>query len=64
VKRRKLLRYLHRHGCFVIEDRGPHTKVLNSANGKTTSVPRHVEVDGFLTKVICKQLGIPPPSER
>jgi hypothetical protein len=64
VKRQKLLRHLRAHGCEVSGEGRKHTKVVNSANGQRTTVPRHREIQGDLAQKICKQLDIPAPEER
>ena len=60
MKRGDLLRYLQRCGCTLDHEGKRHSIYKNPANGKKTSVPRHMEVDNRLARKICKQLGIPP----
>ena len=58
MKRVVLLKYLRKHGCFLIREGAKHSVFLNPAVEKTSTVPRHNEVDNFLAKKICKDLGI------
>jgi hypothetical protein len=60
MKRGDLLRYLERYGCKLDREGSRHSIYLNPVNGKTTSVPRHMEIDNRLARRICKQLDVPP----
>jgi hypothetical protein len=64
MKRRRLLRHLLDHGCVFAREGSDHTVVSNPANGRKTAVPRHREIDTYLARRICTQLGVPPPPER
>ena len=58
MKRLDLIRHLESHGCRLRRDRGKHTVYVNPANNQTTSVPRHREINDFLARKICRDLGI------
>ena len=60
MKRGDLLRYLQGCGCKLEREGSRHSIYLNPANGKKTSVPRHMEIDNRLARKICKQLDVPP----
>jgi len=45
----------------LLRDGGNHTIYVNRAARKTSSVPRHNEINSELAKKICKDLEIPPP---
>ena len=60
MKRGDLLRYLERCGCKLEREGSRHSIYLNPANGKKTSVPRHMEIDNRLARKICKQIEVPP----
>jgi hypothetical protein len=47
-------------GCVITEG-AKHTRIFNPANRSWSTVPRHPEIDPFLVREICKQLGIPSP---
>ncbi|MEK7545553.1 MAG: type II toxin-antitoxin system HicA family toxin [Patescibacteria group bacterium] len=64
MKRKDLLRHLARHGCAFLREGANHSLFLNPAVGRVSTVPRHNEIDDFLTKKICKDLGIPPAKRR
>jgi predicted RNA binding protein YcfA (HicA-like mRNA interferase family) len=62
VKRRALLRHLEANGCEVLREGGNHTVVVHRGNRKISTVPRHAEVNDFLARKICKDLGVPGPA--
>jgi len=64
MKRVVLLKYLREHGCFLIREGSKHSVVLNPSNERISTVPRHSEVDSYLAKKICKDLGIPLISKK
>jgi len=61
VKRRDLVQHLLQHGCELLREGGNHSVYVNRAVGRTSTVPRHSEINDFLAKKICKDLGIPTP---
>ncbi|MDO8677797.1 MAG: type II toxin-antitoxin system HicA family toxin [Acidobacteriota bacterium] len=61
MKRRALVRHLEEHGCELLREGGNHSIYVNRQAAKTSSVPRHTEINDDLAKKICKDLGIPPP---
>lgn len=61
MKRRQLLRHLHRCGCELRREGANHSIYRNPATGDTTAVPRHAEIADNLARKICKDLSIPPP---
>jgi mRNA interferase HicA len=64
VKRRKLLQHLTGNACFVVREGARHTIVVNAATGARSEVPRHPEIKPTTVRGICKDLGIPAPTER
>jgi predicted RNA binding protein YcfA (HicA-like mRNA interferase family) len=58
VKRVDLIRHLESNGCRLMRDRGKHSVYVNPANNQVSAVPRHREVNGFLARKICRDLGI------
>jgi predicted RNA binding protein YcfA (HicA-like mRNA interferase family) len=61
VKRRDLIRHLEVHGCVLLREGGSHSVYVNRAAQKTSTVPRHREVNDFLARKICRDLQIPEP---
>ena len=61
MKRRDLIRHLESHGCEFLREGGNHTVYVNRRARKTSTVPRHREVDDQLARKICRDLDIPEP---
>ncbi len=61
MKRRDLIRHLEMHGCELLREGGNHSVYVNRAARKTSTVPRHREVNEFLARKICRDLDVPPP---
>ncbi|MBL0308780.1 MAG: type II toxin-antitoxin system HicA family toxin [Bacteroidetes bacterium] len=61
MKRKDLLIHLSKHGCLLMREGGNHSIYYNPSKNKTSSVPRHNEVNDFLARKICKDLEIPKP---
>jgi predicted RNA binding protein YcfA (HicA-like mRNA interferase family) len=61
MKRRRLLRHLQEQGCELLREGGRHSIFWNPPTRRTSSVPRHAEVNDFLARKICRDLGIPEP---
>ena len=61
MKRQELIRHLESHDCYLLRDQGKHSVYVNPANNQTSAVPRHREINDFLSWKICRDLGIPKP---
>lgn len=61
MKRKDLIRHLTNHGCEFLREGGNHSLYVNPANGQVSAVPRHREINDFLARKICRDLGIPAP---
>ena len=61
MKRQELIRHVESHGCLLLREGGKHSIFFNPANNQTTAIPRHREIDDFLARKICRDLGIPEP---
>jgi len=61
VKRQELIRHLRRDGCELLREGGSHSVYVNRAALKTSTVPRHREVNDFLARKICRDLQVPEP---
>jgi predicted RNA binding protein YcfA (HicA-like mRNA interferase family) len=61
MKRRDLIRHLEQNGCRLLPEGGSHSVYVHPANNQTSTVPRHREVNDFLARKICRDLGISPP---
>jgi len=61
MKRKDLLKYLFANGCIFLREGGNHSIFFNPASKCYSTVPRHSEINRFLTKKICDDLKIPKP---
>jgi len=59
MKRGDLLRHLREHGCALLREGGNHSWWHNPAQNRRSAVPRHNEINDYLGRKICKDLGIP-----
>jgi predicted RNA binding protein YcfA (HicA-like mRNA interferase family) len=61
MKRRELVRHLQVHGCELLREGSRHSVFVNRAKGKSSTIPRHSEVNEFTARKICRDLEIPEP---
>lgn len=61
MKRIDLVRHLEAHGCVLLREGGSHSVYVNRAAKKSSSLPRHREINEFLARKICRDLEIPQP---
>jgi predicted RNA binding protein YcfA (HicA-like mRNA interferase family) len=61
MKRRILIRHLQRYGCEHMREGGNHTIYVNKTTGKVSVIPRHKEIKDYLSRKICRDLGVPEP---
>jgi mRNA interferase HicA len=62
VNRRRLVRHLEQHGCYLEREGSSHSIFVNPANEQSSAVPRHREIETGMALKICKQLRIPRPT--
>ena len=62
MKRRDLVRHLEAHGCEVLREGGRHTVYVNRVARKSSSVPRHRDINDYLARKICRDLEVPEPN--
>jgi predicted RNA binding protein YcfA (HicA-like mRNA interferase family) len=61
MKRVDLIKHLEGLGCRFVREGGGHTVYLNPANGQSSTIPRHREINDFLARKICRDLGVAQP---
>jgi predicted RNA binding protein YcfA (HicA-like mRNA interferase family) len=59
LKRRDLVRHLEAHGCELLREGANHSVYVNRSASKTSTVPRHRELNDFLVRKICRDLEVP-----
>lgn len=60
MKRRNLERHLIAHGCREVG--GTKHAKWRGLTDEVSALPRHKEIGPGLVRAICKQLGVPTPS--
>ncbi len=61
MKRQELIRHVEASGCRLLREGGKHSVYFNPDNNQTTAIPRHREINEFLARKICRDLGISEP---
>lgn len=61
MKRVDLVRFLLEHGCRLLREGARQSVFVNDAARKTSTVPRHREINDFLARKICKDLELSEP---
>ena len=61
MKRADLVRHLEAHGCQLLREGSNHTVYVNRVARRTSTVPRHREINDYLAQKICKDLDVPLP---
>lgn len=54
MKRRDLIRHLAEHDCQLLREGGNHSIYANRATKKTSTVPRHNEINNDLARKIAR----------
>ncbi|OGZ17827.1 MAG: addiction module toxin, HicA family [Candidatus Nealsonbacteria bacterium RBG_13_37_56] len=60
MKRKDLIRHLIKNKCVFIREGANHSVFFNPLIKRTSTLPRHKEIDNFLAKKICRDLGLEP----
>ena len=61
MKRTDFVRHLEANGCYLLREGGKHSVFVNPANNQISAVPRHREINDFLIRKICRDLGVVEP---
>lgn len=59
MKRRDLIKHLTDNGCVLVREGGKYSIYQNPVNQKEAPITRHLEMEDFAARKICKQLGLP-----
>ena len=63
MKRENLIKHLFKNKCIFVREGAKHTVFLNPLLKKTSTIPRHNEINNFLARKICRDLGVEPPAK-
>lgn len=58
MKRNDFIKYLVAEGCVFIREGAKHSVFFNPITKRASTVPRHNEINNFLAKKICHDLGV------
>ena len=61
MKRRDLIKHLEAQGCVLLREGGRHSWWHNPSQNRRSAIPRHQEINEFLARKICRDLGTPDP---
>ena len=61
MKRRDLVQHIEAHGCELLREGAHHSVYVNRSARKTSTVPRHRDINEFLARKICRDLSVPEP---
>lgn len=61
MKRTALMRHIEAHGAIYVREGGEHTVYKNPQTNRSTSIPRHTEINAITAERICKALNVPKP---
>jgi len=61
MKRKDLVKHLVKNGCVFIREGAKHSVFFNPSIKRISTIPRHKEINKFLAKKICRDLGTEPP---
>lgn len=64
MKRRDLVRHLLRHGCELLREGGNHSVFVNRDARKSSTMPRHREINDFLERISNWRPYLPKASSR
>lgn len=61
MKMADLIKHLIKQGCVFVREGSRHSVFYNSLTKRSSTVPRHNEINDFLSKKICRDLGTELP---
>ncbi|MFA4975822.1 MAG: type II toxin-antitoxin system HicA family toxin [Candidatus Paceibacterota bacterium] len=61
MKRIDFLKFITKQGCIFLREGAKHSVYFNPTINRSSTIPRHNEIDNFLVKKISNDLGIPKP---
>ncbi len=64
MKRQDLVKWLESHQCVLSREGKKHSVFVNNTSGKSSTVPRHNEINDYLARKICRDLQIQEPRKK
>ena len=59
MRQTDLLKHIRKFGCVFVREGGSHSVWHNPITNRTSTIPRHTEINNFTGKKICEDLGVP-----
>jgi len=59
MKQVDLIKHIRKYGCVFVREGGSHSVWCNPITGRTSTMPRHSEINTHTGKKICEDLGVP-----
>lgn len=64
MKRIDLIKHLSKNGCELAREGSKHSLFFNAETKRASTIPRHKEINLFLAKKICRDLGVEEPKKK
>ncbi|MBN2197614.1 type II toxin-antitoxin system HicA family toxin [Candidatus Wolfebacteria bacterium] len=58
MKRKNFINYLVNENCIFVREGAKHSVFFNPLTKRASTLPRHNEINNFLARKICRDLGI------
>jgi len=59
MKQIELIKHIRKYGCVFAREGGSHSVWHNPLNNRTSTIPRHNEINTHTGRKICKDLDVP-----
>ncbi|OGZ67099.1 MAG: addiction module toxin, HicA family [Candidatus Staskawiczbacteria bacterium RIFCSPHIGHO2_02_FULL_34_9] len=63
MKRKNLIEHILNNGCVFLREGAKHSVFFNALNKRSSTVPRHNEINNWLAEKICRDLGVKSPNK-
>ncbi|OGN19102.1 MAG: addiction module toxin, HicA family [Candidatus Yanofskybacteria bacterium RIFCSPHIGHO2_12_FULL_45_19b] len=64
MKRLDLIGHLQKLKCVLLREGAKHSVFFNPLLKLTSTIPRHQEINDWLARKICRDLGVAEPGRR
>ncbi|MEK7520305.1 MAG: type II toxin-antitoxin system HicA family toxin [Patescibacteria group bacterium] len=64
MKRSDLVAHVTEEGCIFVREGAKHSVFFHPSTKRISTVPRHREINNFLARKICRDLGIAAPKKK
>ena len=64
MKRADFIKHITKQGCIFVREGRRHSVFFNPLTRRSSTIPRHNEIDNFLAKKISDDLGVVRPIKK